>query len=87
VSLVLANGNYEVTARLTSGAAGNGSPEDGARVYATTVHSPAADPRIELPFDGAPPADALRLEIRHLDFGDTAKIHVRELQLQPERRP
>ena len=51
LSLLLATGNYEVTARLTPGE-GAEAPEP--VVYTLTVRSPSSDPQIELPFDGGP---------------------------------
>jgi hypothetical protein len=84
VSLLLANGNYEVTARLSPGESQGqaGVEPREAVVYALTVRSPSSDPQIELPFDRGPALSAAaRLEIRHLDSGETAKIHVRELRL------
>ena len=81
LSLLLANGNYEVTARLTRERVQEGTEPEPV-VYGTTVRSPTSDPQIELPFDRGPLLSAAaRVEIRHLDQGETAKIHVRELRL------
>ena len=59
LSLLLANGNYEVTARLTPGEDAEGAEREPV-VYGTTVRSPTSDPQIGLPFDGGPPHIAFR---------------------------
>jgi len=42
------------------------------------------DPHVEMSFDQPPPqVEMVRLEVRDLGAGDTAKIHVRELALHP----
>ncbi|MGH2371610.1 MAG: hypothetical protein ACRDI2_25855, partial [Chloroflexota bacterium] len=75
VSLLLAVGNWDVTLRVSA------AEGDEARVYRGTIHSPNQDARIELP-TGPATAEAsfVRVEIRLLDAGESAKIHLRELQ-------
>ena len=66
--------DFSLTAHLDAG--------DGAEpvVYTQTYRSLPPDPKVELAFDKGPPAVThLRLEIKQLQAGDSAKIHVREV--------
>jgi hypothetical protein len=77
VRLIVSAGNWEVTLHLSAGA------DDPPQVYTAIARSPAADPTITIPIDRGPPAAGLaRLELRLMDQGDEAIIHVRELQFR-----
>jgi hypothetical protein len=60
-----------------------GDPNAEPVVYEQTYRNLPPDPKVELSFGSSPQTvSKLRLEIKHLTAGATAKIHVRELALK-----
>jgi hypothetical protein len=77
VQLTLSAGNWEVAVHASSG-------EDPPRSYAVVARSPVTDPDVivALAVD-QPPVDLIRVEMRLVDAGEEAIVHLRELQLRP----
>jgi hypothetical protein len=52
--------------------------------YTQTFTQNKPDPHVDLTFsDGPALVSSLRLEVKHLNAGDTAQIHIRELKFLP----
>jgi hypothetical protein len=69
--------DFALTARLYA------DPAADPVVYEQTYQDLPPDPTVHMTFDKGPQTvSRLRLEIKHLTAGDTAKIHVRELALR-----
>ena len=69
--------DFILTAKLYADA--NSEP----KVYSETYLGLPPDPRVDMTFDGAPPAvEKIRLEVEQLAPGNDVHIHVRELDLK-----
>ena len=52
-------------------------------LYATTFRGLPPDPHVDLVFDRGPPVvTKMRIEIKNLNAGETANVHVREISLR-----
>lgn len=77
VALTLGSGSWEIRLRL--------APAEGVpgQTYSAVDRTLTPDPRIEIPIAKGPPKTGfLRVEIRAMEAGDFAIIHVRELELR-----
>ena len=77
LNALFATGNYEVKVELVPA---NGEPPV---EYVTTVRSPSLNAPVAITFDRGPlSVSVARVSIRHMDYNDVAKIHVRDLLLR-----
>lgn len=77
VALTLSGGNWEVNLTLVS------APGAEEHRYTTVSRNPVGDPKIEVSINQGPAKTSfLRVEIRAIGAGDSAIIHVRELELR-----